>query len=503
MRFRPYQLEIARAVVASVLEKRGLTITVEMARQGGKNETSARLGVLLLTAHMERGGAMVKCSPTFKPQTIISMSRLKERLDDFGFRGLYQSESGYIVRLGAARQVFLSAEEQSNVVGHTADILLEVDEAQDVTEDKYTREFRPMGSAGNVTTVMWGTTWDDSTLLERTKQANLELERKDGVRRHFSFDWQAVAQSNDAYRVYVEAERERLGENHPLFLTQYALKPISGGGRFLSAQQVAQLMGDHPRRHQRYDGRAIVAGIDIAGEAEYPEALSHGGRGCGFTMPEASSNPPSPGGSGYPSVRMGAGEGELSRARYSRDATVVTIAALTPDLKRGGRPLVRVLEHYAWVGVRHAELHNRLVDLLGNVWRCNRIAVDATGIGEPVASFLSAALGNSRVVPFKFTPASKSQLGFDLLAAVNAGRLKLYQPDGSGESRELMAELALARSACRANQTLNFFVDPSEGHDDYLMSLALCLHAADGYVPRVAVAGVLGAAGQVPQGRLL
>jgi hypothetical protein len=88
-----------------------------------------------------------------------------------------------------------------------------------------------------------------------------------------------------------------------------------------------------------------------------------------------------------------------------------------------------------------------------------------------------------------------------LLAAVNAGRLKLYQPDGSGESRELMAELALARSACRANQTLNFFVDPSEGHDDYLMSLALCLHAADGYVPRVAVAGVVGTA--APQGRLL
>src|SRR4030042_6625686 len=139
---RPYQQEVARAVLTSIQEHRGLTFSVEIARQGGKNELSAQLEVLLLTMHLARGGNAIKCAPTFKPQTIISMMRLKERLDDFGFNGIWESEMGYIIKLGAARQIFLSAEASSAVVGHTADILLEIDESQDVNRGKYTKAFR-------------------------------------------------------------------------------------------------------------------------------------------------------------------------------------------------------------------------------------------------------------------------------------------------------------------------------------------------------------------------
>ena len=49
------------------------------------------------------------------------------------------------------------------------------------------------------------------------KQANLELERRDGIKRHFRYDWQEVAKYNPDYLAYVEAERERLGDNHPCF----------------------------------------------------------------------------------------------------------------------------------------------------------------------------------------------------------------------------------------------------------------------------------------------
>ncbi len=38
---RPYQAEVARAVIASVMGRQGLTFSVEIARQGGKNELSA------------------------------------------------------------------------------------------------------------------------------------------------------------------------------------------------------------------------------------------------------------------------------------------------------------------------------------------------------------------------------------------------------------------------------------------------------------------------------
>jgi hypothetical protein len=166
---------------------------------------------------MARGGNIIKCSPTFKPQTIISMERLKQRLDDFGFDGIYRPQMGYIVQLGNSKVVFLSAEGSASVVGHTVDILLEIDESQDVGKDKYTKEFHPMGSATNVTTVLYGTTWDDSTLLEEMKQANLESEKKDGIKRHFKYDWQEVGRYNILYclRSIAPAKSPCVLSSHP------------------------------------------------------------------------------------------------------------------------------------------------------------------------------------------------------------------------------------------------------------------------------------------------
>ncbi|MFC1893131.1 hypothetical protein ACFLYR_03730 [Chloroflexota bacterium] len=160
------------------------------------------------------------------------------------------------------------------------------------------------------------------------KQTNLELERKDGIKRHFRYDWQDVAKYNPDYLAYVAAERERLGDSHPLFRIQYRLLPIHSGGGYLSPQQRAQLGGEHSRRHQPEEGKVYVAGIDLAGEAE-----------------EA--------------------EGTILRAVKPRqDSTVVTIGELDfsvcNELQK--QPRVKVVEHYWWTGRKHAELHAQLVD---------------------------------------------------------------------------------------------------------------------------------------------
>ena len=138
-KLRPYQIEVGGAVLDSVLNRKGLTFSVEMARQGGKNELSAQLEVLLLTLFMGTGGNLVKCSPTFKPQTVVSMMRLKERLNDAGYARFWIPELGYMVSLGRARQMFFSADQSSHVVGATAHVLLEVDESQDVSQEKYSK----------------------------------------------------------------------------------------------------------------------------------------------------------------------------------------------------------------------------------------------------------------------------------------------------------------------------------------------------------------------------
>ena len=452
MKLRPYQNEVAKAVLDSIQEGKGLTFSVEIARQGGKNELSAHLELLLLTLYMAQGGNLIKCSPTFKPQTIISMQRLKERLDEFGYDGIYHTEMGYIIALGNAREIFLSAEESSSVVGHTADILLEIDESQDVSKEKYTKEFRPMGSSTNVTTIHYGTTWDDATLLAEIKQTNIELEKKDGIKRHFRYDWQEVARHNPAYASYVEGERIRLGENHPLFRTQYALLPISRGGRFLSRQQIVLMMGTHPRLKEPQDHKVPhIAGIDLAGEREETR------------------------------------EAALTAAKVKLDSTVITIAQMETTQRSEfllAEPTLNVVEQYQWTGIPHSKLYPQMVDILKK-WNCHRILVDATGIGQPVASFLRKELG-SKVKPFTFTQRSKSDMGFELLSFVKSGRLKLYKGDGSNEYRETMFQLEKAKAQYRPNQTMNFYVDPQEGHDDFLMSLALVAQGGKDFNPREA-----------------
>lgn len=459
-RLRPYQAEPFRAIVRSIRRGEGLTFTVMMSRQAGKNELSAQLELFVLALRCVRGGSIVKCAPTFRPQALNSIDRLTRRLDEAGFAGFWQLDHGYQVRLGRARAYFFSADPAAQVVGHTAESLLEVDEAQDVDPEKYAKDFRPMGATANATTVLYGTPWDDSTLLAEVIARNLALEARDGLRRHFAYDWQAVASEVPAYGAFVESERARLGEDHPIFRTQYALHSIAGQTGMFSPGQRAQMAGNHPRQHGPCPDRVYVAGLDLAGADEVASGESR-------VTPAGSS------------LTRDAGPG-------TRDSSVLTVAELDfagcDEVIRD--PVIRIVDHVETVGAPYVELLGRLVDL-ARLWRLRRLVVDATGLGQPIAAFLRERLGGL-VDPFTFTAPSKSRLAFDLLAAVNAGRVKLYRPDGSPEHRAFRRQIELARSVARANQTLTFYVDPRAGHDDYLMSLALTVQAAGGLRPRVA-----------------
>ena len=444
---RPYQLEIANAILRSAANREGLTLSVMIARQGGKNETSAWIEAATLMSSSQSGGSAIKAAPTFHPQTLISIARLREALHRYHVP--YAFTHGHVLSLGRARQLFLSAHPTSNVVGNTASLLLEVDESQDVSPEKYDREFRPMGAARNVTTVHYGTAWDEESLLEQVKQSNLELERRDRVRRHFEYDWNAVAEFNPDYLRYVEAERERLGGDHPLFQSQYCLVPVTGDGSFLNGAQQALLRGSHERLSVPQGKTVYLAGIDLSGEAEEAD------------------------------------DARLRALKPKQDSTVVTIGELEDSgaVRGAALPSLRVVEHYWWTGRPHTEVYSNLVQILKDLWRCRRVVVDATGIGAGVAAFLQKTLGKSVVTPFLFTAQSKSKLGFDLISAINSGRLRMYGADGSPEYAEFWSQISKARSALRPNQTMNFYVDPSRGHDDFLTSLALLVGASD-YIPR-------------------
>ncbi len=466
---RSYQLEAARAILASIQRRDGAIFTIMMARQMGKNELSAQIEAWLLRLLQAEGASLIKASPTLRPQGLLSKQRLLEVLgalrqnDPAGLT--WREREGHIIQIGEARIAFYSASKGANVVGATAHPLLEIDEAQEVAEDKYLRDFRPMGASTNATTVLYGTAWTGETLLEREKQQNQALEARaarlegtrhaadEPIKRHFEFPWTVLAAQSESYKAFVQAEIERLGETHPIIRTQYLLEALAAEDRLFNATQLAQLRGTHPRLHgpQASGGRAAlyVAGVDVAGADEGTETTS----------------------------------GRALLAHPQRDATVVTIAEVQRDEKVPAFASIQIVEHYEWIGLDYREQHLRLRDLLRGLWNCAHIIIDASGIGAGLAAWLTESLGKGIVGELHFTRASKSQLGWDLLAAVNTGRLKMYADDGSPESRHFWEELRQARSAHLPGQTLNFFVPPEKGHDDYLISAALCVRAAAAIAP--------------------
>jgi hypothetical protein len=464
MPLRPYQLEAARAILESIQRRDGAVFTVMMARQMGKNELSAQIEAWLLQALHSQGASLIKAAPTLRPQGLMSKRRLRDVLSAMNQahpgRVAWREREGAMIQVGNATITFYSADKGANVIGATANPLLEIDEAQEVSEAKYLRDFRPMGASANATTVLYGTAWTGETLLERQKQINLEQEARaaklagtrhalDGpLKRHFEYPWTVWAEQSHLYRAYVEAEIERLGLEHPMIRTQYLLEPVTERDRLLSAAQLAQLRGTHPRLHapEMLEGRPAlyVAGVDVAGADEGVETEA----------------------------------GELVLANPQRDATVVTIAQVAWEEAAPAFVSIRLVEQYEWVGLDYREQYLRLHDLLRGVWNCQHVVIDASGIGAGLAAWLEESLGRPVVESFQFTAASKSALGWDLLAAINTGRLKMYADDGSPESRHFWDELRLARSIHLAHQRMNFFVPPGAGHDDYLMSAALCVRAA-------------------------
>jgi hypothetical protein len=250
-----YQQEIAEAILASVIGEQGHIFTVMMARQMGKNQLSAVLEAYLLACMPE--GTIVKAAPTFRPQILNSRQRLLSLLGAAYTRERVWQSGGYVIGLApradpallrmqaGPRIQFFSASPESNVVGATASLLLEIDEAQDVSPEKFDRDFRPMAATRNTTTILYGTAWTDTTLLARQRAHNLEYEQQTGIRCHFEYDWRVLAALNPAYRTFVEREIARLGEDHPAITTQYYLRAISDADYLLNSLQLTLLQGTH------------------------------------------------------------------------------------------------------------------------------------------------------------------------------------------------------------------------------------------------------------------
>ncbi len=280
----------------------------------------------------------------------------------------------------------------------------------------------------------------DDTLLAQVKTTNQELEERDGIRRHFQYDWRSLAALNPNYKAFVEQEMERLGEEHLTIRTQYRLQTVSGVGFLLSERQRHLLQGEHEWLDgpDEDDLGYYVAGIDVGGEAR-PKLAQE-------------------------------------QTRCKRDSTVLTIARVINN--ELFLPSLQIVHQVQWTGKPYLDQYAECIALC-ELWDIRHLVIDKTGLGEGMASLLRGKLGEDKVLPFHFTRQSKSKLTYQLLSFIDSGRLKMYRRDGAPDdiSLEAWKQLKLARYRVPGENLLDMYVAPDEGHDDYLISIALCCEA--------------------------
>ncbi len=464
LQLRAYQQAVSQAVVDSVLNRRGLSFAVMFPRQSGKNELQAHIEAYLLNLFSNCGGELVKLSPTWKPQSLNAMRRLERALRSNIFtRGRWVKEQGFIYWLGQARLYFLSGAPVSNIVGATASLLLECDEAQDVQIEKWDREAAPMAASTNATRVFWGTAWTDQTLLARELRLARQAEQADGLRRAFTLTADQVAVEVPAYGAYVAGQVGMLGRSHPLVRTQYFNEELGAEAGMFPPGRRALMQGDHPALQGPRPGQMYALLLDVGGQ-ESGAALAPG-LSAFYQAP-------------LPGIALG-----------RRDATALTVvevdlASLADEIRQA--PTYRVVQRRQWVGMSQSMVYAR-VRALAEQWQVRWLVVDATGIGAGLASFLERALPG-RVLPFVFTARSKSKLGWDFLAIIETGRYHEHLPSPDDEQAALQGFFWRQVQHCQMTvlagpgQALRWGVpdglrEAAGGelvHDDLLVSAALC-----------------------------
>jgi hypothetical protein len=402
IRLRSYQEQVAEAIADSAICGKGLSFVVMFPRQSGKNELQAQIEAYLLSVCSVETAEIVKVSPTWKPQSLNAMRRLERVIArNLITRDRWTKRSGYIYQVGTAMIHFLSGSPTSSIVGATASLLLECDEAQDVEIAKWDKEIAPMAASTNATRVFWGTAWTSRTLLARELRAARLLEQADGLRRTWVLTADDVGLEVPAYKKFVEEQVMKLGRNNPLVRTQYFSEEIDSEGGMFPLARRALMVGSHTRQDAPVPGHIYAFTIDVAGQDE--------------TVVDDST--------------------QLSNPR--RDSTVLTIfeLELPTDNDLASKPIYRVVNRLAWIGVKHSLLYSTIVGL-NTMWAPVKVIIDATGVGAGLAGFLADKLG-TKVLPFEFSQVSKSDLGWAFLSTIETGRYREYFPFDSELSKQL------------------------------------------------------------------
>jgi hypothetical protein len=451
----PPQLEAIRLIEEHIHNKSGQVITVRSARQTMKNECSAMLCVRALEYYRDIGGTYIRTAPTWRPQMINSKQRVEKflKLDPL-INQDYQRREGFILQHGKAQVLFLSSDKRANVVGSTASIALDIDEAHKVDRGKFEEDFGPMAAYHNVPIIMWGVAADKQDLLYEYVQHNLEHHPE----LNLSYPASVWCELLPQYAKHYEERVRKLGADHPVILTQYDLVDVDTLGGYLKPHHISGLLdSDHQRCAAPRDGASYIITIDIAGEAEVEE------------------------------------DDPLKKSRGARDSTVALIFEVDLTDRRNDYPACRLVDMYWWTGKPLGDgssglpgQQSSLLRLL-KLWKPRATVVDARGVGEQIAKYLSKH--QPGVTAYAADGASVSQDCYGLLALLNNERVKVFRNDDSPEYAELCRQLKTCRYEIREHDHLRLVKPKPSAHIDMVKALTYLYRALLQFVP-AAISGL-------------
>ncbi|MBK9053335.1 MAG: hypothetical protein IPL78_21275 [Chloroflexi bacterium] len=390
----PYQLEPLKAVIHSILHKQGLEILLIFPRQSGKNEAIAHLITYLLNIYQRKGGQIVYGA--IGDGIGRGITRLEERLDNQWNIGRWKKKIRPIRRyLGKAAAVFLSSDPTAYARGETAHIALIVDELQDQDAAHIESVFTPMRAANNATAVYLGTVRLSTDALGQKRKELERLTAQDGIQRVYIVPTEAVTAQNLAYGAFLRAQVDKYGRNHPIIASEYFLEELDGTSGLFPPARRALMQGTHPRQTRPQPHQPIIITIDVGGQDE------------ATTDPIAQLNNP---GRDYTTATA-------FTFHRPNNQTLPTYTALDVWNDQGGR-------HFESVPGKES-VASRLLAWV-KMWGACHVIIDGTGVGEGMASFFAAALGQKHVTIFKFTGSSKPQLGSTFLSIIETGRFKYW-----------------------------------------------------------------------------
>lgn len=418
---RPYQVEISDRIIESVFNCSGEEIVAIWARQMGKTEALALTGLFLFIWYPRFTGQSFQIGvfgPKFEQaQNLVERMRRrlkKEWLDtgeqwtDTGMRfaWVWTDLPGSPI----SEWHGISGSKDAHIEGPSFNLLY-LDECQDIEESQMKTAIFPMGAAKMATRVLIGTYKPEVVnfyFYQRSMEHGRHLSKK---------PWTVGAEFSSDYRRYVEAERDRYGEESDEFRTQYSLRLVEHRAFFISKSDLLAL---------RLDDIPVdlvpetFVGIDIA---KFPDStVAHAIRG-----------------------------------KFGLKTCLVDSLELS--------------------GVNYEDQ----VILLKDFCEKNRakiVVVDSTGVGDPVVDMLRRSL-HCRVEGLKLTLLVKDRI-FKNLHTEMINRRFFYHADTARKrdiSRFEDQFLALLREFRGAYMDCHH-PDVSDAHDDHCFAAALAVEAA-------------------------